>query len=849
MDARERKNNTRSRLNYGLISLAVGIAVLCAVTGTSESLGLNCDEPNYYNSCLQQIAWFKQALTDFSAGRWSAPFSPEVIDRYWSYQLIFNVHPPFYKLCSSLTLVLFQRWLGPIGAFRLAPEIMFSILAALLFLTVGRRYGLVTGLWAAGAFVLMPRIFAHGHFGCADMPLTLLWFASALSFYRALESRRWAVIFALVYGLALATKFTALAIPLPLAMYVLLTRRFSQAAWPVGIALVVSPLVMVGLNPQWWHGTLERLYFYMVDSATRSDYLCIPTYYLGAQYYFHLPWHHSFVLTLFTVPPLVLAGFVFGFWRTARHPLADPWMTHILLNWLSIMLVMMLPSSPGHDGERLFLPSFAFLAVISALGFKDFFSRALPWILIRIQGAGQRIRGKTVSAWLLLGALLVPSTIILARVHPYELSYYNSLAGGISGARNLGLETTYMWECFDDKACALLNRTLPDSSGVFTMNNPHFQFLQGLGKIKPSLEFNNERFNYILQYNRQGMFTDLDWVLYRRGVPSAELEVDGVRLFALFQYPRVFEEILVRLDSLKSAESFYEKAVVYQWTARPNRAYLELRKYLELKPGDLDASLRLADIFLDNELPDSALACLKRVGDIRKDPKIWHYNLGLAYSRSGQTEKANASFQQALRFRARHSAPLLIDADIYYRMGRLDEAAALYDRILRGHRSDEIACQMLGLINHRLGKAEKAKYYYHKLLDLNPVHFETLYNLGLLEREEGNQGLAEEYFRRALEVNPGNGAANFQLGQLLAESGRNGEAEKHFGLVLKENPDDWNAHSALANLFLKDPKRHTEALEHFLILARLDPGRKEYLEENFIRPLREELARKKKTKP
>ena len=247
---------------------------------------------------------------------------------------------------------------------------------------------------------------------------------------------------------------------------------------------------------------------------------------------------------------------------------------------------------------------------------------------------------------------------------------------------------------------------------------------------------------------------------------------------------------------------------------------------------------------LDNDLPDRAVEYLRRVGDNEKDPKIWYYNLGLAYSRSGKIEMSNASFRQALESRTRNSAPLLIDADIHYRMERLEKAAELYARVLRGHRSDEIAFQMLGLINHRLGKTETAKYYYHKLLDLTPRHFETLYNLGLLESEQGNPGPAEEYFTRALEVDPGNPAVNFQFGQLLAESGKSGPAEKHFLIVLEENPDDVQAHSALANLFLEDSTRHAEALKHFLILARLDPGRAEYFEQNFIQPLREELARK-----
>ncbi|MBN2289598.1 MAG: glycosyltransferase family 39 protein, partial [Candidatus Glassbacteria bacterium] len=663
-----KKPSSRNDLKLNALSLIAGLAALVAVVCTIEDIGLNCDEPNYYNSCLHKLAWFREAAQDFSAGRWSAPFSEEAIDRHWNIQLIYNVHPPFYKLCSTLTLALFGGRLGPVAAYRLAPALMFALLAALLFRTVGVRYGAAAGLWAAGSFALMPRVFGHAHFGCTDMPLTLLWFAAAASFHRALESRRWAPVFAVVYGLALATKFTALVIPLPLAAYVVLSRRFRQAAWPVGIALVVSPLVMIGLNPQWWHGTFERLYIYIVDSATRSDYLCIPTYYLGRQYYFHLPWHHPLVLTLFTVSPLVLAGFLYGFWHTARRPLRDLWASHMLLHWLVLVLVMMLPASPGHDGVRLFLPAFAFLAVISARGFHNFARLDLPRLFARISRFHQKRPGALI-AWLLLGAMLSASGFALARVHPYELSYYNSLAGGTRGAARLGMESAYMWETFNREACRLIDRTVPDSAVVFTMNDSHYLFLQGLGLIKPSVQFSQKEFGYILQYSRQGMFNELDWALYRHGKPLAELELDGVRLFALFKYPQVFEEILAGLDSTNSLDSFYQKAVIYRWTARPNRAYLELKKYLENRPGDFGANMLAAELLLERNFPETAADYLKQIEDISQDPKMWHYYLGMAYSSSGKKEQAMACFQSALESRSLHSSPVLIDADLYYRMG------------------------------------------------------------------------------------------------------------------------------------------------------------------------------------
>ncbi|MFC1614413.1 tetratricopeptide repeat protein [Gemmatimonadota bacterium] len=814
---------------------------LFAVMLTVEDIGLNCDEPKYYNSCRQQAAWFSQAAGDFKAGRWSAPFAAEVIDRHWNYQLIYNVHPPFYKLCSTLTLALFENRLGTVGAYRLSPAVMFSLLVALLFWTVGRRYGIAAGIWAAGGFALMPRIFGHAHFGCTDMPLTLLWFASAASFHRALDSKRWALVFALVYGLALATKFTAFIIPLPLAAYVLLSRRFSKSAWPLGIALVISPLIMIGLNPQWWHGTLERLYIYLVDSATRSEYLCIPTYYLGSQYYFYLPWHHPLVLTLFTVQPLILAGLIYGLWRIARRPFGDLWASHMLIHWLALIVVMMLPSSPGHDGVRLFLPSFAFLAVVSAIGFKHFNSRCLPWFHNLLSRAGQRILAVS-GKWVLLGLMLAPSIAALARVHPYELCYYNRLAGGIRGANNLGMETTYMWDNFNSQACKLIDDTLPDSAGVFTMNNSHYLFLQGLGQIKPSLRFNSEEYDYILQYNRQGMFTDMDWTLFQLGNPVAEFEIEGVRLFALYRYPEVFGEILAALDSSESHESFYRKAVIYQLSGRQEDAIQELERYLKHRPRDFDASIRMAELLLEKNISDRAIYYLRQIKNIEKDPKQWHYYMGLAWMGSGEKKSAGESFRKSLESRSRHSSPLLIDADIYYRMGNLEEAVRQYELVLRTHRSDEIACRMLGLLNHELGNIETAGIYYQKLLEINSGHFETLYNLGLIEIQEGETQEAERYFSLAFASDSTNAAVNFQLANILTESGDNDRAVRHYRIILAYYPNDIQAHSGLANIFLQDPAKPAEALEHFRTLARLQPDQAAFIEEHYIKSLKTKLA-------
>jgi Flp pilus assembly protein TadD len=824
------------------LTITAGLATLAAVMATIGDIGITTDEPNYYNSCLQQIAWFQQAFQHFSTGNWSAPFNPEFLDRYWNFELLFNVHPPFYKLCSSLTLTLFESWLGTMEAYRLAPAIMFSILVSLLFWTAGRRYGLVAGFWVAGSFALMPRVFGHAHIGATDMPMTLLWFASAVSFHRALESKKWAVVFAVVYGLALSTKFTAFIIPLPLVAYVLVYRRFKESTWPVVAAIVTGPLIMIGLNPQWWHNTFERVCLYLGNSLTRSEYLHIPTFYLGKIYGFNLPWHHSLVYTLFTVSPLVLAGFIYGFWRIVRERCRDTWATHMLIHWLALHAVMMLPGSPGHDGVRLFLPSFAFLAAVSAKGFYHFCAEILPRMAARLPRS--RLRLETFGAWLLLCVMIVPSAIVLARVHPYELSYYNSLAGGIPGAHKLGMETTYWWDPLNEEGCRLINDTLPDSARVFAMNPWYFDSLKRLGRIKKSLTFTKDNFQYVLQYSRQGFFEGQDWILYLKGKPLVELKKDGVRLLCIFQSPLVYHQVLEDMEKSSSTELSYEKTILFLFLGMTDRAVWELNKILNGSPKNFMANTKMASLYLDERLTEKAIRHLERIADNPEDPFLWNQQMGLACSQLGQNERAFYFYEQALNYKRQDPAIRRILGNAYYRLGQLEDAVEHYELVLRVEPYDERVLQRLGEINLQLDNNGKAKACYQRILQINPSNLSALVNLGMIERSDGRLDKAEEYYLRSLEIDSTDYTANLNFGNLNMEKGDALLAERHYRIILKNHPDDSKVHQALALLYLKDQARHREALEHFQILARLMPGQADNIRQNYILPLQAELVHK-----
>ena len=112
--------------------------------------------------------------------------------------------------------------------------------------------------------------------------------------------------------------------------------------------------------------------------------------------------------------------------------------------------------TPAHDGVRLFLPTFFFLAAFAGWG--------TIWL------ADALARRFHFSSWysrrILAGVVLGSAAFSLVRIHPYELSYYNELIGGPRGAWERGFELTYWYDAFTDKVIEDLNRELPAHAEV-----------------------------------------------------------------------------------------------------------------------------------------------------------------------------------------------------------------------------------------------------------------------------------------------------------------------------------------------------------------------------------------------
>ena len=159
--------------------------------------------------------------------------------------------------------------------------------------------------------------------------------------------------------------------------------------------LAFAPVVGWLGNPAWWRETLPRLaHYYTLSTQPARRASRHPDHLLRPDLRVHLPWHNAWVLIGITVP-LTHPG-----WRrcsassgcsgrsAATGCRSTSWSTVVTLP-----VLRMLPT-PAHDGVRLFLPTFFFLAAFAGWG--------TVALAATSPGGSARPRGSGARSWPLL---------------------------------------------------------------------------------------------------------------------------------------------------------------------------------------------------------------------------------------------------------------------------------------------------------------------------------------------------------------------------------------------------------------------------------------------------------------
>ncbi len=442
--------------------LALGLVAGLAVLLTLADPGITVDEPLDVRPGRKYVQTLLKEGTGFLRGPTVARVFRDNAE-----------HPPLGRWLLGVASTLgepLQVWTNgpdPLGAYvlagRLAPALAFALLVALVTSTGGRLAGRAGGLASGFAQIAMPRAFAHAHLGALDTFIALFWTLALVHALRATESSRPSRAMALAgvaFGLALLTKIHAWLLP-PLILLWCLVRLPTRQALTAWLAWgLVGIAVFVGGWPWLWYDPVNRLRDFFATGLHRSP---IRVLYFGRLFLDRdIPWHYPWLYFAATVPIGLQGLGLLGLARAWKRRRVEPDPLALAVSMLGVLLLFTL-KAPVYDGERLFLIVFPAWAILIGIGF------AWVWSLT----GGFRIRRLAVMAFLATQAYGVVA------LHPFGLSYYNALVGGLPGAERLGLELTYWGDSVDGRLLrplvaeaspdqtAALAPTLAPGQGVF----------------------------------------------------------------------------------------------------------------------------------------------------------------------------------------------------------------------------------------------------------------------------------------------------------------------------------------------------------------------------------------------
>ena len=489
-------------------SIPVGLFLisLLLITVTSNDYGVAWDEPAYFYASDLHVDWVLDLGHHLAVGDIHAVLDDQKIKAAWHWNPYNVPHPPFSRIVSGLAKLTFEPILDKFTAYRVGPALFFSLLITVIYLWMKELFGEATGLFSALAVILTPNLFGFAHIAVTDLPLASLWFLTAYSFWKGLSNWKWSIVLGVVWGLALSTKFPALLIPIPLILWAHLFHR-DRYINNVFTILFVAPIIMVATQPYLWHDTGLRVLEFLYEGISRGYR---PETNFGVLFFgqilpsSQLPWYYSFFMIGVTTPEpfilLAVIGMASTVWKIHQRSAA----LLLSFNLIFILSLGLMPGAVLHDGVRQMLSVLPFLAGLAGVGFHALISWSVK-ILRHLHAATHVTRLHTKIAGVLLLIVCFSPFLDVYLCHPFQLSFYNRFVGGVRGAYERGLETTYFMEAFTPNFIRALNENLPRNARVnASVANFMLTFYQKESRLRPDITITDgQSFDYYVILNRR----------------------------------------------------------------------------------------------------------------------------------------------------------------------------------------------------------------------------------------------------------------------------------------------------------------------------------------------------------
>lgn len=528
---------TESRTDR-LIALLLAVFTILLLLVTAPQIGLTWDEPTYIVAAETYPSWYGELVA-----RPSYALSTEGISKYWN---LSHEHPPLSKVWSGFIWLIARPFFDDLTAHRLGNILIAGGLISLLFLMVRRHYGRTAGLVAAFSLLTMPRFFFHAHLAALDVPVTAMIFAVFYTFWLGHDDPglKWTLLLGFVWGLALATKITALFIPsivLPAWMLIFQRRRYLFVRFALMVLIGAGFFILSW--PWLYHDLLKHLTAYVGFMTTGR--LPVEQYYFG-EVYAPPPWHFPFIITILVVPFSILLLSMIGAISMMRHREDRPLGGLLLMAIFVCLAIFTSGLGQVFDNERFMMPVFPYIAALAGIGFV----RTVPAVERFLLNRRMKLRRQQLVA-IMVTVMFAPHLLLAYDLYPHLLSYYSEVIGGAYGAKLLGLETTYWCETYSEvlsflnthtRRGAVVNAECQDVLIYYQLHGllrPDLQIANGPDAVPafPDFRLNPSSFkeaDYVVIQNRQsGLYRALrTWMQTRK--PIYEVKYRRLRLIGVY---------------------------------------------------------------------------------------------------------------------------------------------------------------------------------------------------------------------------------------------------------------------------------------------------------------------------
>lgn len=241
-------------------------------------------------------------------------------------------------------------------------------------------------------------------------------------------------------------------------------------------------------------------------------------------------------------------------------------------------------------------------------------------------------------------------------------------------------------------------------------------------------------------------------------------------------------------------------------TEQDSLAFYYFKKAVEKDPDDFAARNYLSDFYIQKNLPDSAIAHLRKMREIRPGDLQIQMTLGQIYLEAGQFDSAKASFGEILDHDPSDKAAAAGLAGAYEKSDDPEGALKIYEKMTDLYPEDIIFHSLEINAKLKLGRTQEALNDGLELLRMHPENDELLINVAQLQARNGSFATAESLLTARIETVPDDNSMKLVLADLYIDHDRYEAAGPILKGLIAENDSLSDAYLLLATSYLKQDK-------------------------------------------